>query len=146
MGDMNYNPYENPNNDTSNHNPFPNYNPNGFRPSGRPAIQPGNPMEAIALTLAYGSLIMCSCLYLSIPMGAMAILFALLSRGGRMSLSAKARNALVLGIAGIVITVVITGVSFYIALQEAGSIEQLLREVCEMYGYDFETLFGEYFK
>jgi hypothetical protein len=79
-------------------------------------------------------------------MGAMAILFALLSRGGRMSLSAKARNALVLGIAGIVITVVITGVSFYIALQEAGSIEQLLREVCEMYGYDFETLFGEYFK
>ena len=103
-------------------------------------------MEALALFLGFSSLILCSCLYLSIPMGAMAILFALLSRGGSMSLSVKARNAILLGIVGIVITVAFYSVSIYIALQEAGSLENLLRETCEMYGYDFETLFGEYFK
>ena len=138
MGDMNYNPYENPNTNSAGANPFPACQP--------PVVTRGNPMEALALFLGFSSLILCSCLYLSIPMGAMAILFALLSRGGSMSLSVKARNAILLGIVGIVITVAFYSVSIYIALQEAGSLENLLRETCEMYGYDFETLFGEYFK
>ena len=138
MGDMNYNPYENPNNNSSGPNPFPAYQP--------PVVVRGNAMEAIAMFLGSSSLILCSCLYLSIPMGAMAVLFALLSRGGGTTLSSKAKTALCLGIAGIIVTAAFYSISIYVAIQEAGSLEELLRETCEMYGYDFETLFGEYFK
>jgi hypothetical protein len=63
-----------------------------------------------------------------------------------MSLTAKARNGLILGIVGIVVTIAFYAYAFYIAIQDAGSFEAMLREACEMMGYDFETLFGEYFQ
>ena len=127
MGDMNYNPY-------------------GTTPQQVPRIQRGNVMESAAMFLGTSSLILCSCLYVSIPFGALAILFALLSRGARSSMSTRARNAMILGIAGIVVTILVYTYSFYYAIQEAGSLENLLRQVCEQYGYDFELLFGEYFQ
>ena len=140
MGEMNYNPYENnPNNENT-------PNPYGIPPHQYPMYQRGNAMETAAMVLGTASLVMCSCLYLSIPFGALAILFALLSRGKRTSMSAKARNGLILGIVGIIVTIGFYSYAFYIAIQDAGSLENLLRETCEMMGYDFETLFGEYFK
>ena len=140
MGEMNYNPYENnPNNENT-------PNPYGIPPHQYPMYQRGNAMETAAMVLGTASLVMCSCLYLSIPFGALAILFALLSRGKRTSMSAKARNGLILGIVGIIVTIVFYSYAFYIAIQDAGSLENLLRETCEMMGYDFEALFGEYFK
>lgn len=102
-------------------------------------------MESAAMVLGVSSIILCNCLYLSIPFGALAILFALLSRGSRMSMSAKARNALVLGILGIIVTVIFYTYAFYVAIHEAGSFENLLRETCQMLGYDFEMLFGDFF-
>ena len=148
MGDMNYNPYDNSNNsdntnNNSNSNQDPRLNPYGIPPYQYQMSRRGNSMETAAMVLGASSLIMCNCLYVAIPFGALAILFALLSRGGRMSMTAKARNGLILGIAGIVVTIIFYAYAFYIAIQDAGSFENLLREACEMYGYDFETLFGD---
>ena len=139
MGDMNYNPYDNSNN-TNNINPY------GVPPYQHQMYRRGNAMETAAMVLGASSIIMCNCLYLAIPFGGLAILFALLSRGGRMSLTAKARNGLILGIVGIVVTIAFYAYAFYIAIQDAGSLEALLRETCEMMGYDFETLFGDWFQ
>lgn len=146
MDNMNYNPYENNPNNKNNPNQDPKLNPYGIPPYKYPLYQRGNAMETAAMVLGTSSLIMCNCLYIAIPFGALAIIFALLSRGGKMSMSAKARNGLILGIVGIVVTIVFYAYAFYIAIQDAGSFENLLRETCEMMGYDFETLFGEYFQ
>lgn len=137
---MNYNPYDNSNNNDNNMNPY------GIPPHHYQMYRRGNALETAALVLGASSIIMCNCLYLAIPFGGLAILFALLSRGGRMSLTAKARNGLILGIVGIVVTIAFYAYAFYIAIQDAGSLEALLRETCEMMGYDFETLFGDWFQ
>ena len=142
MGDMNYNPYDNSNNSNNTNN----MNPYGIPPYQYQMYRRGNAMETAAMVLGTSSIIMCNCLYLAIPFGGLAILFALLSRGGRMSMTARARNGLILGIVGIIVTIAFYAYAFYIAIQDAGSLEALLREVCEMMGYDFETLFGEYFQ
>lgn len=130
----NYNPYEG------------SPNPQGNPPYGYPVYKPTNGLELASLILGAVSLISCSCLYISIPVGALAIIFALLSRGGKMTFDTKARTGLILGIIGIVITIVFYAFSFYIAIQEYGSFEALLRESCEMAGYDYDALFGDLFQ
>ena len=137
MGDMNYNPYEN------NPNEDPKLNPYGIPPYKYPLYQKSNGMERASTILGVCSIIGCTFIYFSIPAGALAILFALLSRGGRNTMSAKSRNGLLLGIAGIVITIIFYAYALHIAIQDAGSFENLLREACEMLGYDFEALFGQ---
>jgi len=42
-------------------------------------------MEAVSLILGSIALLSCTCLYLAVPCGALAIIFATLSRGGMMS-------------------------------------------------------------
>lgn len=64
-------------------------------------------MEIAAMTLGIISIVSCTCLYLAIPCGALAIILASLSRGGQMRYGAKAQVGLILGIIGIVLTAVI---------------------------------------
>lgn len=60
-------------------------------------------MEIAAMTLGIISIVSCTCLYLAIPCGALAIILASLSRGGQMRYGAKAQVGLILGIIGIVL-------------------------------------------
>lgn len=146
---MNYNPYDNTPNHNSqqedSNNQNQHFNPN-FNPYGYPQHKPTNSFETAAMLLGFASLVMCSCLYISIPTGALAIIFALLSRGKKMELGSKAKIGLILGIIGIVITIIFYIFALYIAIQEYGSLEALLRESCEMAGYDYDTLFGDMFQ
>ena len=141
--DPNQNPYENPYNNQNNtpygNNPYNNPMPHGM-------YQKPNYMETTALVLAVLSIVTCSCCYLSLPCAGIAIVLALLSRGGEMKLGSKAKLAIVLGIAGLLITVVFYIVVFAVALEMYGGWEGLLRESCEMQGLDFDALFGDYFK
>lgn len=139
MDNQNYNPYEN---NPNTKNPYPSGNaPYGYRP-----YKPANYFETASLILGLISVVMCSCLYVSIICGALAIIFASLSRGGKMELDSKAKAGLILGIIGIVVTVLFYVYAFYIMLQEYGSLEGVLREACEMAGYDFDELYGDMFK
>ena len=142
----NYNPFESsPENENSNteQNFNPNFN-NTYQP--KPRVIRLNMFEAASMVLAIGALVSCTCFYGAYIMGALAILFALLSRGGQMKLSSKAKFGLILGIVAIVLTTIITTVSVYIVIEEFGSIENVLREYSEMYGIDFEQEFGPLFE
>lgn len=141
----NYNPFEPmPNgSEQEEQNNFQNFNQEFQRP---PRIIKLNLFEAASMVLSIGALVSCTCFYGAYIMGALAILFALLSKGGQMKMSSKARFGLIAGIAAIVLTTVVTIGSVYIAIEEFGSIENVLREYCRMYGLDFEKEFGHLFE
>lgn len=137
----NFNPYTNPQ-EGGNQNNFNPYEQQQFRPYPK---TPVNFFETASWVLAIGAILSCTCFYGSYILGALAIVFALLSRGGQMKLSPKAKLGLILGIFAIILTTVVTIGAFYIAIEEFGSIENILREYCNMYGYDFEELYGDMF-
>ena len=107
--------------------------------------RPLNLFETASWVLAIAAVLSCTCFYGSYILGALAIVFALLSRGGQMKMSPRAKLGLVLAIFAIILTTVVTIGSVYIAIEEYGSIENILREYCNMYGYDFEELYGDMF-
>ena len=59
-------------------------------------------MEAASLILGSIALLSCTCLYLAVPCGALAVIFATLSRGGMMSYTSKAQIGMILGIMALV--------------------------------------------
>jgi len=142
----NYNPFDPmPEGNSSNDEQYLNNNYNHeFQP--KPRVITLNLFEAASIFLAIGALISCVFFYGAYVMGALAILFALLSRGGQMKMSSKAKLGLVLGVVAIILSTVLTIGSVYIAVQEFGSIENALREYCNMYGLDFEQEFGPLFQ
>lgn len=143
MDNMNFNPYENnPNNENSNQNP----NPYGYPPYGYRPYRTANAFETASMTLGIASILSCTYFFLSFPLGALAITFALLSRGGKMEFGSKATVGLILGIVGLIVTIALYVGTLYIGIQEFGSFENLLRETCETMGYDFDALFGDMFQ
>ena len=142
----NYNPFDSmPEGNSSNDEQYLNNNYNHeFQP--KPRVITLNLFEAASIFLAIGALISCVFFYGAYIMGGLAILFALLSRGGQMKMSSKAKLGLILGIVAIVLSTVLTIGSVYIAIEEFGSIENVLREYCQMYGLDFEQEFGPLFE
>ena len=133
-----FNPYENPENKQ----------PDDFFPYGQIPVRRMNPVnyfETAAWILGIAGIVSCLTFYGAYICGALAAMFALLSRGGQMTMSPKAKRGFVLGILAIVLTTVLFIAAFYIAIDMYGSIEGILREYCEIYGYEFEELFGEMF-
>ncbi len=138
----------------------PNYNPFEPLPEGRenhqqnynqPYQQPPriirlNLFEAASLVCGIIALVSCTCFYGSYILGALAILFALLSRGGQMKMSSKAKLGLILGIISIILTTVVTVAAFVWAFNEYGSMEGIIQEFCNMYGYDYEEFMKELYQ
>ncbi len=108
-----------------------------------------NSMAVASMVLGIISIVTCTCIYLSFICGALAIILAMLSRGGKMTFDDSAKAGLVLGIIGLSITVIFYGYSlalFFSDPQSLQKLEEMLREYCEMYGYDFDELYGEFFQ
>ena len=87
------------------------------------------------MTLGIISIVSCTCLYLAIPCGALAIILASLSRGGQIRYGAKAQ----VGIIGIVLTAVIISIYLFM-LYEYGSIEGIFKAYSDMTGIDYNQL------
>ena len=101
-------------------------------------------MESASLVLGLIAGISCTCLYLSIPCGALAIIFATLSRGGAMSYTSKAQIGMVLGIlALVVITLLVVFVVVY-AWVQYGSIEAFLEAYAKMQGMSYNELMQQF--
>lgn len=120
-----------------------------FQPSGHPAGQPyyspqtnrnSERMAIASITLGMTALLCCTCLYLSIPFGALAIIMATLSRGGQMRYSGKAQMGIILGASALVLTIVLYGASFAIAIAQYGSIDGILKAYSDMAGMDYNDL------
>ncbi len=130
---------QNPNN--------PSYGNNYYQNNYNPPVwdKRSAKMETVAMVLGIVSLGTCSCLYASIVCGALAIILALLSRGGENTMGTRAKIGLGLGIAGLVLTILFYALAFAVAIETYGSIEGILRAYCDMYGLDFEELYGNLF-
>ena len=102
-------------------------------------------METASLILGTISIITCSCLYLSITCGALAIILGLLSRGREHKMGGKAQAGVVLGVLGLVFTIVIIVASFAFVLSYYGSFEAMLQAYCEMTGMDYNELYQALF-
>lgn len=138
----NYNPFSNSPESEQNNNINPYETPQfQYRPN-----RPANFFEAASMFLGTAALVTCTCFYGSYIFGALAILFALLSRGGQMKMSSKAKLGLILGIVAIVLSTLVTVAAFAFALNEYGSMEGIIREYCELYGYDYEEFMSEFYQ
>jgi len=103
-------------------------------------INPTLRMESAALALGILSLVLCSCFYLSIPFGALAIILATLGRGADITFTNKQRIAIILGIAGIVVTILFYAYAVYTALVTYGGIDGVLKAYSEMSGISYSDL------
>lgn len=138
----NYNPFINsPESEENNNKNSYETPPFQYRPR-----RPVNFFETSAMILGIGALVCCTCFYGSYIFGALAILFALLSRGGQMKMSSKAKLGLILGIVAIVLSTLVTIAAFAYALSEYGSMEGIIREYCNLYGYDYEEFMSEFYQ
>lgn len=99
-----------------------------------------NRFETASLVLSIGAVLCCSSFYIAYILGALAILFALLSRGGGMKFAAKAKAGIILGIGSIILSTVITAGALYLAIEEYGSVNNILREYAETYDIDLSEL------
>ena len=88
-------------------------------------------MEAASLILGSIALLSCTCLYLAVPCGALAVIFATLSRGGMMSYTSKAQIGMILGIMGY-------------AIHQYGSIDGFLKAYSDMQGMDYNELMEQF--
>jgi hypothetical protein len=97
-------------------------------------------MTTAAKVLGIISIATCTNLFISAVCGALAIMFALLSKGGELTMSKSAKLGLGLGIAGLVITVILYGVSLAAILREYGSLEAYLQAYLQDYGMSLDDL------
>ena len=94
-------------------------------------------MENAALLLGViGAATFCL-VYPALICGSLAIVFALLSRGGERTLTSRAKIALILAL-GIVLAMIIY--TFAIAELYYGGVENMARQVYGTLGIDFDTL------
>lgn len=66
------------------------------------------------------------CIYSAIVAGALSIIFALLSRGGEMTMDSKGKLGLALGIIGLVLTIIIYTMAFAYMIHYYGSFDKML--------------------
>ena len=95
-------------------------------------------MEAASLILGSIALLSCTCLYLAVPCGALAVIFATLSRGGMMSYTSKAQIGMILGIIGLYASVL------GYAIHQYGSIDGFLKAYSDMQGMDYNELMKQF--
>lgn len=112
-------------------------------PNTPPPYQPpkSNGMATASLILGILSLVLCCCVYFSIPLGALAILFAILSRGSSRQMTGQAKAGLGLGIGGIVLTFIM--ILFTVIMMGTASLHQAMSEYMEDYYGDY---YGNYYE
>lgn len=83
-------------------------------------------MATASLVFGILAIITCCCIYTAMIFGALAVIFALLSRGGERKLSSVAVAGLILGIIGMVLGILF--ISFFIisAILEYGGLEHYI--------------------
>lgn len=107
-----------PNNPTENNSRQYSGSPYNSKRSGGLAVA--------SLVMGILSLTASCCIYAAIPFGALAIIFALLSRGGERKLDTKGITGLTLGIMGLIATIVIFTFMFIYSVNYYGGLDKFL--------------------
>lgn len=90
------------------------------------------PMTTAAVILSTISISTVCCIYLSLICGVLGIIFALLSKGGELTMSQNAKTALWISIFAIVLTISLVAVSFLTVIIQYGSVEAFWKAYMEM--------------
>lgn len=108
------------------------WNKNEFygRMPGSDGRSPG--FESASLILGIAALFTASC-GVGIFLGSLAVIFGLLSKGGTMTLSSRAKAGIWLGVAGIVATAITYIVSFVIVIMQFGGIDGFVQQYEQLY-------------
>ena len=101
-------------------------------------------METASLLLGLIAISTSCAVYTSLVCGALGILFALLARGGEMTLAPKAKVGLVLSVISLIIVIYTFVYTIDYAYTNFGSIEEMIESVYESMGIDYEALMGIY--
>ncbi len=89
-------------------------------------------MTTAAIVLSVAAISTTCCLYLSIVCSSLAIIFALLSKGGEQTMSANAKMALRTSVLAIFLTITLTIGSFVTVIREYGSVDAFLKTYMEL--------------
>ncbi|MFP3156320.1 hypothetical protein LQZ18_18200 [Lachnospiraceae bacterium ZAX-1] len=97
-----------------------------------------------ALVLGIIGVATCCCIYATFICGALAIIFALLSRGGEMNMGKQAKAGMALGIIGIALAIIliIFAAVMLTYLAGTGGLEDYFKSYFDLYDFNFENLYS----
>lgn len=106
----------------------------------RPPAQRGHSenMATAALILGMTAVLTCPCIYAALICGSLGIIFALLSKGGKTTISRRGTTGLILSSVGLILTIVIYAIAFALMLSYYGGFDGLIQEYMKL--YDANTL------
>lgn len=86
-----------------------------------------NGLAIASLIMGILSLTTTCCIYAAIPFASLAIIFSLLSRGGEAKLDSKSMVGLLLGIIGLILTILVFVYMFIFSISYYGGLDNLLQ-------------------
>lgn len=89
-------------------------------------------MTTAAIVLGSVAVFTVCCTYVSIICGSLGITFALLSKGGELTMSPHAKTALWVSVLAIVMTLLLVALSFMIVMMYFGSVDAFWKAYMEM--------------
>lgn len=105
---------------------------NGYTDSRPPADRRSQAMTSAAIVLSVIAISTICCFYLSFVCGSLGIIFALLSKGGELTMSPNAKAALAVSTTAICLTVILTITSFVAVILRYGSLDAFLKAYTEL--------------
>lgn len=101
-------------------------------------------METLSLVMGIIALSTMCFVYPTFICGALGIVFALLSRGGELRMESRAKLGLILSSVSLGIIVLMFIYTLVVANVYYGGIENMLREMYQMMGIDYDALMQNY--
>ena len=110
------------------------YQPNsdGYSNSIPTSDKRSQAMTTAAIVLSVIAISTICCFYFSFICGSLGIIFALLSKGGELTMSQNAKTALTISAAAICLTVILTITSFVAVILRYGSLDAFLKAYTEL--------------
>lgn len=102
-------------------------------------------METLSLIMGVIALVTMCTVYPTLICGSLGIVFALLSRGGEFSMQSRAKVGLALSAVALGIIIAMIVYTLVVAQVYFGGIENMMREMYQMMGLDYDTLMQNYF-
>lgn len=102
-------------------------------------------METLSLIMGVIALVTMCTVYPTLICGSLGIVFALLSRGGEFSMQSRAKVGLALSAVALGIIIAMIVYTLVVAQVYFGGIENMMREMYQMMGLDYDALMQNYF-
>lgn len=102
-------------------------------------------METLSLIMGVIALVTMCTVYPTLICGSLGIVFALLSRGGEFSMQSRAKVGLTLSVVALGIIIAMIVYTLVVAQIYFGGIENMMREMYQMMGLDYDALMQNYF-